>query len=314
MKHIPYLRIFVFLSAAALLGAGAFQCAAQQPPVNAEPQAGYVPGLMPGDQIEVLTPDLTEVPDLKLTIEPDGTINFPYIGIVKLQGLTPEQARLKIADQLKEKQIVLAPMVTLNVVSARNYAVTVLGEVRNPARIPLFSAEPLSMVISSVGGFTPNSSLHVLISHADGSSPEDVEVTRDLHDLHTLNMAVQPGDVVAVVPAGSFYAVGEFIKPGVYQINGTQHMTLLQAVAMAGGPTPLGTLSRTRLLRTVNGHREEVMLDVGKLQRGEIADPLVHTDDILYIPRNNSKNLTNNWLSTALTLSGLGISLATFLK
>lgn len=282
--------------------------------MNAEPQAGYVPGLMPGDQIEVLSPDLTEVPDQKLTIGPEGTINFPYIGLIKLAGLTPEEAQAKITSELKEKQIILAPTITLNVINARNYAVTVLGEVKTPSRLPLFSAAPLSMILSAAGGLTPNASLHVLISHADGSAPQDVEISRDLHDLHTLNAPVLPGDVVAVVPAGSYFALGEFNHPGNFPLVGTQHMTLLQAIATAGGPTPLGGFSHARLLRTVNGHREEIDFDVLKLQRGEIADPLVHTDDIIYIPRNNSKNLTNNWLNTALTLSGLGISLATFLK
>jgi polysaccharide export outer membrane protein len=314
VKRIPHIRIFVLLSVAALLFAGALPCAAQEPPVNAEPQAGYVPGLLPGDQIEVYSTDLTEAPDVKLTIGPDGTINFPYIGTVKLEGLTPAEVQTKIAEQLKLKQIVLSPTITVNVVNARNYAVTVLGEVRTPMRIPLFSAEPLSIILSAAGGLTSNASLHILISHADGSVPEDVEVSRDLHDLHTLNATVLPGDVVAVVPAGSFFALGEFNKPGVYPIVGTQHLTLLQAVVAAGGPTPIGYYSKTRLLRTVNGHREEIFLDVGKLERGEIADPLVHTDDILYIPRNNTKNLTNNWLNTTLMLTGLGLSLANFLK
>lgn len=300
--------------AVALFFADALPCAAQQPPVNAEPLAGYAPGLMPGDQIEVFSTDLTEAPDVKLTIGPDGTVNFPYIGTVKLEGLTPAEVQTKIAEQLKVKQIVLAPVITVNVVNARNYSVTVLGEVRTPTRIPLFSATPLSLVISSAGGFTPNASLHVLISHANGSAPEDVEVSRDMHDLHTLNATVLPGDVVAVVPAGSYFALGEFNHPGVFAIVSTQHLTLLQAVATAGGPTTLGELSRARLLRTVNGHREEIIFDAGKLERGQIADPLVHTDDIIYIPRNNSKNLTNNWLNTALTLTGLGFSLANYLK
>ena len=314
MKRIPHIRSIVFISVAALILAGELSCVAQEPPVNAEPQAGFVPGLLPGDQIEVFSTDLTESPDVRLTIGPDGTINFPYIGTVKLEGLTPTEVQTKIADELKEKQIVLKPFITVNVVNARNYAVTVIGEVRTPTRVPLFSAAPLSMIISAAGGFTPNASLHVLISHANGDAPEDVEVSRDLHDLHSLNMTVMPGDVVAVVPAGSYFALGEFNHPGVFQIVGTQHLTLLQAVATAGGPTTLGELSRARLLRTVNGHREEIIFDAGKLERGQIADPLVHTDDIIYIPRNNSKNLTNNWLNTALTLTGLSFSLATFLK
>jgi polysaccharide export outer membrane protein len=287
---------------------------AQEPPVNAEVEVGYQPGLAPGDQIEIIAPDLTETTDIKLTIGPEGTIFFPYVGVIKMAGLSPDQAQLAIVKALQDKQIVNDPQITINVVAARNYAVYVVGEVKSPSRIPVFSAVPLSMILTASGGFTTNASLHVLITHADGSAPIDVDVSRDLHDLHTLNAKVLPGDMVAVVPAGTYFALGEFNKPGAFPIVGTQHMTLLQAIAAAGGPTPYAGLSKCRVLRSVNGHREEIMFDLLKLQRGEIADPLLHTDDIIYAPRNNSKPVINNWLSTTLTLTSLGLSLATFLK
>lgn len=306
--------INLVLATLLILSFSLIRLAAQEPPSNAELQTGYVPGLMPGDQIEVISPDLTEAPDLKLTVGPEGTINFPYIGSVKIEGMSPVEAQAEIVKLLAQKQIVNNPQITLNVVNARNYAVTVIGEVKTPMRYPLFSPAPLSIVLSEAGGFTQNASLHVLISHADGSAPQDVEVSRDLHDLHTLNAPVLPGDVVAVVPAGSFFAVGEFMRPGVFPIVGTQHLTLLQAIATAGGPTPYGGFGHTRVLRTINGHREEIVVDIGKLQRGEIADPLVHTDDIIYIPRYNSKVISLNWLNTALTLANLGISLAYFYR
>ena len=282
--------------------------------MNAEVQTGYEPGLAPGDQIEIISPDLTETSDVRLTIGPAGTIFFPYAGPIKLAGLTPDEAQKAIVKSLKDKQIVNDPQVTLNVINGRNYSVYLVGQVTNPTRVPVFSPVPLSMILTAGGGFTLNASMHVLIVHADGSAPTDVEVSRDLHDLHTLNARVLPGDVVAVVPAGTFFAVGEFNKPGNFPIVGTQHMTLLQAVAVAGGPTPYAGLSKCRILRTVNGHREEIAFDLLKLQKGEIADPLLHTDDIIYVPRNNSKPVINNWLSTSLTLASLGLSLATFLK
>lgn len=287
---------------------------AQEPPINAEVEVGYHPGLAPGDQIEIIAPDLTETADIKLTIGPEGTVFFPYVGIVKLAGHSPEQARLLIAEGLKEKQIVNDPQVTLNVVIGRNYSVYLVGQVATPVRIPVFSPVPLSMILTAGGGINANASMHVLIVHADGSAPADVDVSRDMHDLHTLNTPVLPGDVVAVVPAGTFFAIGEFSKPGNFPIVGTQHMTLLQAIATAGGPTPYAGLSKCRVLRSVNGHREEIAFDLLKLQKGEIADPLVHTDDIIYVPRNNSKTVFNNWLNSSLTLASLGLSVALFLK
>jgi polysaccharide biosynthesis/export protein len=287
---------------------------AQEQPINPEVQAGYKPGLAPGDQIEIICPDLADAADLKLTIGPEGTINFPYAGEIKLEGLTPREAQNLIIKSLKDNQIINNPQITMNVTLARNYSVTLLGEVKTPGRYPVFSTTPLSIIISTAGGLTLNADLHVLISHADGSEPQDVELSRDMHDLHTLNAVVIPGDVVAIVTSGTFFALGEFNHPGAFQVVGTQHMTLLQAIASAGGPTPYAGLSKCRLLRTVNGHREEILFDMLKLQKGQIADPLVHTDDIIYAPRNNSKTLSNNWLATTLTLVGLGFSVATFAK
>jgi polysaccharide export outer membrane protein len=309
--HILFAITMAMVPAFATLAPAA---SAQVAPTGAEVQAGYKPGLSAGDQIEVISPDLAEAGDLKLIIGPDGAVNFPYIGEIVLAGLTPRQAEEAITKALKEKEIINEPNITLNVTAGRNYSVTILGEVKVPGRYPMFSTTPLAIVLSSAGGLTPNADLHILISHPDGSEPDDVDVSRDMHDLHALNTQVNPGDVVAVVTAGTFFALGEFNHPGAFPIVGTQHMTLIQALATAGGLTPVAGLSKSRILRTVDGHREEIVVDMLKLQHGEIADPLIHTDDIIYVPRNNSKALSNNWLGTALTLTGLGLSLATFLK
>jgi len=284
----------------------------QAAPINPEVAPGYIPGLAPGDQLEVNFVDFTEAAVLHLTISPAGTIFVPYAGPVHVAGLSPDQAQQAIVDALKTKNIVNDPQVALNVISARNLSVLVLGEVKLPQRYPLFSEAPLSTVISLAGGFTNNANMHVLITHPDGSLPTDVNVSRDLHDLHTLNATVAPGDLVAVVPAGSFFAVGELNHPGVYPIVGTQHMTLLQALAIAGGPTLNAGLSRARVLRTVDGRREEIMIDLAKLEHGTVADPFVHTDDILYVPRNGLKPILNNWFNTAIAIAGLSLALSRF--
>jgi hypothetical protein len=186
------------------------------------------------------------------------------------------------------------------VVSARNLVVLVLGSVLAPHPVPLFAPAPLSFILAQVGELSANTSYHILIARHDGSEPVDVDLDRTGHDLRGLATIVRPGDIVSVCQAGSFFALGEFQHPGIYPITGTQHMTLMQAVTTAGGPTVLAGLSKMRILRTIDGRREEIDVDMAKLHDGKVADPLIKTDDIVFMPRSNVRVVLNSWLNQSL--------------
>jgi polysaccharide export outer membrane protein len=278
----------------------------QQATTEPEPVSAISVGLAPGDTLTVHFLDFPEAAELAETVKPGGTIFVPYVGQVKVAGLMPDEAEQAIVDALKARQVVASPQVSLNVVSARNLSVMVIGQVGTPRPIPLFAPAPLSMVLSLAGGMTPLASYHVLIAHRDGTPPVDVEVDRTLSNLTSLNAIVNPGDIVAVLQAGSFFALGELNRPGIFPITGTQHLTLLQALAIGGGTTPNASLSRARILRTVNGHREEIDVDLGKLREGKVADPMIQTDDILFVPKSFTKVLLNSWLNQSLYAVALG--------
>jgi polysaccharide export outer membrane protein len=272
------------------------QQAATEPLVAAENSVG----LQPGDLMEAHFIDFPEIGTLHLVVSPSGTLFVPYVGEVKVQGLEPEQAEQAISEALQAKQIVKSPQVSLTITNARNLSVMVLGAVSLPHQVPLFAQAPLSYVLAQVGPVTTPASYHVLIAHRDGSAPTDVELDRTGLNMRGMSAPVNPGDVVSVVQAGSFFALGDFNHPGIYPITGTQHMTLMQAVAIAGGPDLYAGLSRARILRNVDGHREEIVVDLAKLHDGKISDPLIQTDDILYVPRSNVKVVLNSWLNQSL--------------
>jgi polysaccharide export outer membrane protein len=258
-------------------------------------------GLAPGDIVDVLFLDFAEATQQHLTVLSNGTIFVPYAGPVKVAGLMPEDAQQAIIDALKAKQVVNSPQVSLNVVSARNLAVLVMGQVQSPHPVPLFAPAPLSFVLNQAGGFTPNASYHVLIAHKDGSPPTDVELDRTMSDFSGMNQIVKPGDIVSVAQAGSFYVLGEFNRPGIFPMVGSQQLTLLQALSIGGGPTAVAALSKARILRTLkDGSRQEIDFDMAKLQNGKVADLTIQPDDILYVPKSYPKVLVNSWLSQSL--------------
>jgi polysaccharide export outer membrane protein len=63
-------------------------------------------------------------------VNKEGSIQFPVLGNIKAQGLTPEQLRGNIIKQLLDKKLLVDPIVTVRVL---NFKVTVLGEVSRPS-------------------------------------------------------------------------------------------------------------------------------------------------------------------------------------
>jgi polysaccharide biosynthesis/export protein len=66
---------------------------------------------------------------------------------------------------------------------------------------------------------------------------------------------------------------GAVAKPGVYEMSG--RTTLMQAVAMAEGPTRVAELDSVAVFRTVEGRRMVAVFDLNAIRGGQAADPLM---------------------------------------
>ncbi len=97
----------------------------------------------------------------------------------------------------------------------------------------------------------------------------------------TQNVVLRDGDIVTIPspPVGDFYMAGEVARPGVYSLTGRK-ITLLQAVAAAGGLTAVAVPWRTELVRRISETEEEIIyVDLGKVSRGEAPDFYVQPED-----------------------------------
>lgn len=74
---------------------------------------------------------------------------------------------------------------------------------------------------------------------------------------------------------------GAVTNPGVYEMRGAT--TLLQAVAMAKGPTPMADLGKVAVFRTVDGQRSVALFDLASIRQGRSPDPEVLGDDIIVV-------------------------------
>ena len=132
------------LMALATIGLASSQAVAQTA------RSDYLLG--PGDVLRIQvfqSQDLT----VEARISESGVISFPLLGVVKLAGLSPQQAENLIATRLREGRFLQNPQVTLNVLQFRSQQVSVLGNVANPGRYPLeTTGMRLSEILSVAGG------------------------------------------------------------------------------------------------------------------------------------------------------------------
>lgn len=74
---------------------------------------------------------------------------------------------------------------------------------------------------------------------------------------------------------------GAVTKPGVYELRGAT--TLLQAVAMAEGPSRVADLTKVAVFRTVGGQRSVALFDLAAIRQGRAEDPRVLGDDVVVV-------------------------------
>lgn len=85
-----------------------------------------------------------------------------------------------------------------------------------------------------------------------------------------------------------FTVEGAINKPGVYPLVG--QMTLLRALAVAGGQGALSDMSEVILFRvTPVGESVSLKYDATKIRTGEAPDPLIQNDDLVVVNRSKAR-------------------------
>lgn len=222
-------------------------------------------------------------------VSSSGDISLPPLGLVHVAGLSSSEAEKLIERQLVDGGFYREPRVSVFEKEYVTQGVSILGEVKNPGVYPLLADRHLLDLISQAGGLTANASKTISVTHAGQSTPSIVELSSDPELATTSNPAILPGDTIVVATAGVVYVIGNVNKPGGYPMTDNQ-LTVLQALALAGGNSPLSALDRAQIVRQVKGAREAIPISVKKILEGRNKDIRLQTQDILFIPSSTGKN------------------------
>lgn len=291
-------------------------------PAAPERVADYVLG--PEDQIVVHAFQVPEVPPGPIQVGGDGYIDLPMAGRVKVSGLTVSAVEQELSTRFAN--YVRDPQVTVLIADYRSQPVSVVGAVSNPGVVQLKGRKNLVEVIALAGGLRADAGNiatitrelpqgHVPLPDATDDSTGRFSIGHvKLHDVMEAqtpkdNILIKSNDVIMIPKAPLLYVVGEVQRPGGYVLSDRDSMTVLQAVALAGGLTPKASPKRARILHqdTTLSARTEVPTNVKKILSGEAPDVVLHRDDVLFVPSSAAKSAGTVAMQTALNMAGIAV-------
>jgi polysaccharide biosynthesis/export protein len=220
-------------------------------------------------------------------VDTDGSVQYPMLGRVQAGGRMLRDIEADISKKL-EDGFVRRAQVTIDVEQFRSRSIFIVGEVRSPGKYPMTGQTSVIEALAAAGSTTVNASSEILILRsrsADPSKPilldaaNQANVTRiSLTDLQlgrlSENINLQEGDTIFVPKAEKFFVTGQVRSPGSYTHE--RGLTVLQAISLAGGLTDKGSNRRMKAIRTVNGKKAEVKVDL---------TDVVQPGDTLVIPQ-----------------------------
>lgn len=159
----------------------------------------YQVGIEDVIEISVLQPEQLVT---TVTVAPDGSINFPYIGMVEVKGLTLTMIQDKVQRRLSDGYMKY-PAVSVSLKESKSRKFFVYGEVMKPGTYPIEDNITVLRAISMAGGLTKfgsSSKVKILRQKDDSGAYETIKVNIKaiMSGEAIQDTFLQPGDMVVV--------------------------------------------------------------------------------------------------------------------
>jgi polysaccharide export outer membrane protein len=243
-----------------------------------------------GDLVEMSVFDTPELSG-KLRVSNTGEISLPLVGSLHVAGLKADDVQSLIRQKFIDGGFLKDPQVTVFVAEYATQGVSVLGEVKTPGIYPAFGSHHLLDYISVAGGLTPLAGTNITITRADHPDvPENVKISARTAPKPLNNPEILPGDSIFVERTGLIYVIGEVARPGGFPMNHDQHLTILQAIALAQGTGSTAARGSAKIIRTTPQGRQEIPVNLKNILAAKAPDEPLQDNDILFIPSSAAKS------------------------
>jgi len=165
----------------------------------------------------------------------DGTIFYPYVGKLKVEGLKVTEIRDVLAEKLSK--YIESPQVDVTVAAFRSQRVFVTGEVQQPGVVPVTNL-PMTLIeaVNKSGGLTENADWNrVILTRNDQDMMFNLRELYQEGNTHQ-NILLKPDDIVHIArnDENKVFVLGEVRRPQT-QVMSLNGMSLAEALSNSGG-------------------------------------------------------------------------------
>ncbi|MFV0281416.1 MAG: polysaccharide biosynthesis/export family protein [Rhodoblastus sp.] len=151
-------------------------------------RADPTPRTQSGDKIKLIVYGEDKISG-DYEVDSNGAIHVPLIGAVRVSGMSKKEIEGSVAARLRTSQILLNPVVTVDVVTSR--PIYVMGEVEKPGEYTYRNGLNILSAVAVAGGFTYRASKStVLVKRAGEKGLTEYKLSPDI--------PVYPGDLISV--------------------------------------------------------------------------------------------------------------------
>lgn len=267
-------------------------------------QTGVEPiPLAPFDEVALQALGAPEIDSQHFQIDESGWLRLPLAGDIEAAGLSPRELEERIEAGLG--RFVRNPHALVTVVRYAERPVAIIGSVARPGVIQVNRPTTLLEALSSVGGLTVDAGPWVSLTRNAAWGPPLTEAARNEEGKYVVripvaallagensgaNILIRPNDVIVVSRANQVYVLGSVRRPGVFSAGEREGLSVLQAIALAGGLANHSSPKRSRILsQSVDGPWLEEVVDLKAMMAGLVADRQLGSDEILYVPSSGAK-------------------------
>jgi len=253
--------------------------------VQAQSTGEYQVG--PKDLLEI---KVLEAPELngERRVSDAGTISLPLLGEVTVSGLSAGQIRDLLTQDLTARFVNRAN-VSVVVKEYSNKPITVVGAVAQPGTLNVSGNYYLLQAISRAGGLTAGAGKKIYVLRvAENGLTDTLEVaTKDLFESSDpkWNIPIVPSDFINIPSRSTVkvFCLGEVSSPGEIAFDSDDRISLLAAIAKAGGMTGRASSTVRIKRRGEDGRDREIEVNYKRILAGSEPDPTLQPDDVVVV-------------------------------
>jgi polysaccharide biosynthesis/export protein len=227
-------------------------------------------------------------------VSADGHISFPLVGRLRVDNMTTSEIEKLISEKLAEGRYLLDAHVSVMVTDYKSKRYLMLGAVKNPGSFPLQAQERLLDGISKAEGVAAEKAgkKAMIVRTENPGKPQErkIVITVDVQGLlkgrdQVSNIFLMDKDMIYIPTAEYFYIIGQVKKPGSFMIP-DREITLVEAISMAEGFTPIAARNRTRIIRVEGGVEKIIQVKVDAITEAgmKIQDVNIQPNDVIVVP------------------------------